>query len=320
MAGQCQVTKSSRRCAACRLAKCLSIGMDPDLIRKEDLTINRSKSTESVCDHSSHFIRHIFNIQNPPVTPANPSWSSNEWNIISNIVHAFETFDPTKDIRRQIEQVTSAASSIQFDLAQSCQIISSYSNAFQLFISSIPDFQVLSVAEQRSLFRRNFFGLLAFGGIFLMGQSGIFDSMENAMALQPLYGIEMFQRLQTLHGQFHFDPVLVKLFLVALAFSSSCDTKYSHENETSDDFLVGTFRLYGSQNVYIELMWKYLIHRYEYYQSIQRFSSLIHQFLNAWNLFMDIYRNNSLFQQLIDQIEQTFLTNEQTRVPLWGKR
>ena len=234
-------------------------------------------------------------------------------------MHAFETFDSSKEIRQQIELATSTASSIPLDLTQSCQIISSFSNSFQLFISSIPDFQVFAASEQRSLLRRNFFGLLAFGGIYLMGQSGIFDSVENTMALQPLYGIEMFQRIQTLYAELDFDPVLVKLFLVALAFSSSCYAKHSQDNEPQDDFLSGTFRLYGSQNVYIELIWKYLIHRYGYHQSVKRFSSLIHRLLNALNLSIEIYQTNSHFQQLIDQIEQAFIINEQIHVPLWGK-
>jgi hypothetical protein len=45
------VTKSTRRyCTACRLAKCISVGMSSDLIRKEDLTGTKRKFTQSQSD------------------------------------------------------------------------------------------------------------------------------------------------------------------------------------------------------------------------------------------------------------------------------
>jgi hypothetical protein len=43
--GQCEVNMLTRKfCAPFRLMKCLSIGMTPDLIRKEDLTGKKRKS------------------------------------------------------------------------------------------------------------------------------------------------------------------------------------------------------------------------------------------------------------------------------------
>jgi hypothetical protein len=42
-----------RHCTACRLAKCLDVGMSPDLIRKEDLGGTKRKSTES---HSQELV------------------------------------------------------------------------------------------------------------------------------------------------------------------------------------------------------------------------------------------------------------------------
>jgi hypothetical protein len=42
-----------RQCTACRRAKCLAVGMSPDLIRKEDLGGTKRKSSES---HSPELI------------------------------------------------------------------------------------------------------------------------------------------------------------------------------------------------------------------------------------------------------------------------
>jgi len=45
--GLCEITKSTRKhCTACRLAKCLAIGMSPELIRKEDLSQRKRKTPD----------------------------------------------------------------------------------------------------------------------------------------------------------------------------------------------------------------------------------------------------------------------------------
>lgn len=53
--GQCEITKLSRKqCTACRLAKCLAIGMSPELIRKEDLSQRKRKTPD---DSQSDMVR-----------------------------------------------------------------------------------------------------------------------------------------------------------------------------------------------------------------------------------------------------------------------
>ncbi|CAF5141477.1 unnamed protein product, partial [Rotaria sp. Silwood1] len=49
--GDCEVNMLTRKvCKPCRLAKCLAVGMCPDLIRKVDLTREKQKSTKSKID------------------------------------------------------------------------------------------------------------------------------------------------------------------------------------------------------------------------------------------------------------------------------
>ncbi len=249
--------------------------------------------------------------------------NNSERNIISNVVHAFDTFSPVTDIRRTIEIINTSASNFQFDLSQSIRMISSFLNSLQLFISSTPDFKVLTPSEQWSLLQRNMLGLLSIGGIYLMRESGIFDKPENEMAVLPLYGNEVIQRVKNLSIQLDYDPIVIKLILVALGFSSNCFTKHHRGNIDKDSLLLGTFRLFGSQNVYVELIWKYLIHRYNYNESVQRFSILIKRLLDTLKLSIEIYENNQIFQTFIDdnieQVEQSPLINDKTIIPLWGK-
>ena len=94
---------------------------------------------------------------------------------------------------------------------------------------------------------------------------------ENERAVLPLYGNEVVQQVKMLSTQLDRDPISIKLMLLALAFSSNCFIRQHRRNMDRDSLLLGTFRLFGSQNVYVELIWKYLIHQYNYDEAVQRF-------------------------------------------------
>jgi hypothetical protein len=243
--------------------------------------------------------------------------------MISNVLHAFETYSPIPEIRRAIESVNTSASISQYDVPQSLKMISTFSNSLQLFISSTPDFQILTTAEQWSLFQRNMFGLLSIGAIYLMREAGIFNKPENEMTVLPLYGSELLQKAKIISTQLDCDPTVIKLTLVALAFSSNSFIKHNRGQMDRDSLLLGTYRLFGSQNVYVELIWKYLIHRYNFNESVQRFSILIKRLLDTLKFSIEIYENNQIFQSFIDdtveQVEQSPIINEKTIIPLWGK-
>ncbi|CAF3219982.1 unnamed protein product [Rotaria sp. Silwood2] len=290
--GDCEVNMLTRKvCQACRLAKCLAVGMKSDLIRKADLTREKQKSGKSKTEEIAVVaIPQQSALDRPP--DGDLFLNASDWTLISNIVHAFDTFSPVSEVRRTIENSTTSASNIQYDISQSLNLMSSFYNSLQSFISSTPDFKVLTLDEQRSLFQRNMLGLLCVGGMYLMRESGIFDKPENESVMLPLYGIEVTQQARLICRQLNFDPVLIKVMLVALAFSSNCYMIHNRGNIDKDSLLLGTFRLLGSQNVYVELTWKYLLHTYGYNIAVQTFSKLIKQLLDTLALAIDMYTNN----------------------------
>jgi hypothetical protein len=249
--------------------------------------------------------------------------SGSDRTLISNVMHAFDTFSPISEVRRTIETLNKSASNLPYGVSQSLDLISSFYNSLKLFISSTPDFQVLTSAEQCSLYQRNMLGVLCIGGMYFMRESGIFDQPENEMVILPLYGTELIQQAKVICQQLNCDPVLFKLMLIALAFSSNCYMIDNRGRIDRDSLLSGTFRLFGSQNVYVELMWKYLMHTYGYNNSVRRLSTLVKQLLHILKFSIDMYENNQIHQTFIDgRIEQTetcLVVDDKSTVPLWGK-
>lgn len=268
--------------------------MSPDLIRKEDLTIQKRKSTKI----SSDEIRDEF--------------TTSEKTLISNIRHAFERFSPIESIRNRLLNLTSS-----IDVLFVNELISSCYRSLHLFIRSIPDFQVLTFEEQTSLFQRNLFGVLFFGSLFLLRQSGLFQHSNSNEILLQLYGNESIESTKSIAEQMTSDSMTFQLLIIASIFSSN--SHFLSTNFNRDSLLFGTFRLFGSQNAYVELLWKYLIEKSSnYFHAVQLYSNLIRQFLDALRLAETIYVQNRIHQTSIDKIlEQN--ENVQQRVPLWGK-
>ena len=260
-----------------------------------------------------------------PLLPRPDTLTASERTLISNVVHAFDAYSPVEGIRHRFDQYPfTTDADRQFDVAQSLELISSFYHSLHLFISSTPDFQILTSSEQCSLFQRNMLGLFAMGSMYMMHETGIFDRPEHMQVLLPLYGDEALQRAKIICDQMNSDPVVLKLLLVALAFSSSCFMLDHRSTNERDSLLLGTFRLLGSQNVYIELMWKYLVDTYTYSDAVQRFSTLVRQLLETLRFSLDVYEQNDVYRTFINEtlgrMESSTIKRDQVEVPLWGRK
>ena len=191
------------------------------------------------------------------------------------------------------------------------------------FIGSIADFQVLTVAEKSSLYQRNLHGVLNICATFLLRMAGMFDSPANSHLIISVYGLDVFERTKRIGLQLDDDLVVFKLMMVTLAFSANCYMVEIKEDNLNDRLLLGTFRLWGSQNVYAELLWSYLTYRYNYYEAALRFARMIKALLDLLKISGDVHHENDLHQQFVEEItvltEQALVITENELVPVWGK-
>lgn len=82
------------------------------------------------------------------------------------------------------------------------------------------------------------------------------------------------------------DPIVTRLWLVVLFFSSSLYTYYDPSNNKGK-----MKKSYSSTNIesaYVTLLWKYLLHRHGLADAVRIFSNLIHVFLQIIRVGIDI--------------------------------
>ncbi|UJR32094.1 hypothetical protein I4U23_019562 [Adineta vaga] len=324
--GFCPITIGTRKyCTACRLKKCLAIGMRSDLIRKEDF-YEKYRSSKK-CQRqlaSKEFVTFSQPCSLDLLSTDRSILTSTNWRLLSNIVHAFDTYSCvpiTKDI---VKLVDNTFPNKEHDIRNSLNIMTIIYISLQSFIECIADFRVMTSEEQSSLFQRNMQGLLAFYCVTSFREAGIFYNRYSENALIPLYGFDNVQRTKYISTLLDYDLTLVKLMLTILTFSSNCYMVTTEQLASQDSLLCGTFRLFGSQNVYVELLWRYMLYKYDFFQAVQRLNALVKVALDALTLSSNIYESNKVHQDFADEItlqtEFSLNLNTTEDTPLWGKK
>ncbi len=246
-----------------------------------------------------------------------------EWTMLSNILRAYDTYSIVSQVCQTIDNLSTLPVETQLNEIKPLEIVSQIFTSIQLFISSLPDFRILTINEQISLFQRNLYSTIGFYCTLFFRNTGIFHNDKFMEAFTTIYGSEMMLLAKNVDERLDPDSTLIKLILIIFAFSSNGFILNKHGNMERDSLLFGTFRLFGSQNVYLELLWKYMTYRYGYNESVLRLSRLIQIYLCILKKLAIINENNEAHQNLVDdiieKIKRSITNNENEQNPLWGK-
>ncbi|CAF0729180.1 unnamed protein product [Adineta steineri] len=330
----CEINMQTRHtCTACRLAKCFMMGMSSDLIRKEDtkkLKRTSSLKQNSTTDQSTsqditvHTVLQIVTSNTSNILHSDQSSHfDSQWTLLSNIVHSHDTFSTMSQMLITVNSLPALSGEAHSIVINPIEIINQMCISMQSFISSSPDFRILTLSEQTSLFERNLHCVIAFYSTLFFRHTGILRIPEYLNAFITIYGSDIMLSLRHTSEQLDPDPTLIKIILIILAFSSNCLIVNTNKTMERDSLLDGTFRLLGSQNVYVELLWKYLISKYGYDESALRFTRLIQIFLCVIKKLAIVYTNNAIHRKILDGVtartKQILANNENDRTLLWGK-
>jgi hypothetical protein len=190
------------------------------------------------------------------------------------------------------------------------------------FINSTPDFQILTVTDQCSLFQRNLNGIVNLYSVVVFRDAGVINNFHCVKSFASIYGLELMVEALRINKQLDVDLKIIELMLLILAFSSNCSIVNFQQEIHNDSLLSGTHRLLGSQNVYVEVLWKYTTFHYGYYNSALRFARLIKLSLDLIKYSANAYINNTIYHNLVNdfnrKMKQFLIDNQNEQVQLWG--
>jgi hypothetical protein len=222
-----------------------------------------------------------------------------------------------------LKNISSSPSELCFEVNDALETIGTIYSSIQSFVSSTPDFQVLTINEQQSLFERNLHGIGSFYSNLIYRETGLLDNSKCYQSYIEAYGWETMNDSNRLVNRSYIDSTLFKLMLIIIAFSSNCFIVDVHENIQNDSLIFGTFRLYGSQNVYVELLWKYMLYRYGFNGAVHHFNQLIKHILDMIELAGNVYKNHQIHHDFVDEVvektKEQLIISQNEPIVLWGK-
>lgn len=144
------------------------------------------------------------------------------------------------------------------------------------FYKVIPEFNALAIEDKIRLIRSQF------GVVNNINEAIVHPGISNNLVVssQNIYGPYITQRLlKSIHriAPFASDPIVLKLLLIVVAFSSgNCRNRSDCE---MDQICNDTLSIYLAQNVYIELLWKYVVSQSSTQLDAVKFFNKLVQFL-----------------------------------------
>jgi hypothetical protein len=169
-------------------------------------------------------------------------------------------------------------------------------------------------SDDRSIFLRNLTdNITCLGMAFTLSCTRLFHSRSFINISINLYGENFISTIQRILKFIDPDIILDKLTISLFAFSNNMSLFTSPI--TIKPF--NTLAIFRIQNIYVELTWKYLVYKYGFIQSIQRFNNLIQCLLAATMTVSNaqtIDKHTYDLQSLIEQIELTLVLDDIERV------
>ena len=182
------------------------------------------------------------------------------------------------------------------------EFIDELSPIFQIFIEylkHIPEFVRLIIDDKIRLIKNHI------GTVLNINESLMYSLTSTNLILTwtNIFGSDIAELLLKRHQitqQYTFDPIILKLILIILVFSggNSRYIQYIDLNSICND----TLSIFAAQNIYVELLWKYILsHSSNELEAVKFLNRLMMCLLYAQNIGMYI---DEYIHSLKDEIKQ----------------
>ncbi|CAF3629428.1 unnamed protein product [Rotaria sp. Silwood1] len=273
---KCEITIATRRhCSACRLNKCFRQGMKKELIRS--LTaIGRAKSGMMINSHCHQ--QQLSRLTTMDFIPSNNQSTLvfDDWNLITNIRNAYEDYciEPFLASHETIPLIiTTQPYRSRVKIQRLIDLRQKYLNVIISFIKRILQYNKF-IESHYEYIKDNFRTLLSLNTSELMKSNVLkyFPWEYDRFLFESILTENFIQCLEKhiyIYETFApYDPLFIKLFLIILVLTCGISPVFKKIQYNSIDFSPCPKEIFRIQNYYLTLLWKYVIYRLGYYDSI----------------------------------------------------
>ena len=234
-------------------------------------------------------------------------FNSDQWIHISNLIHSYDEHCALPVAQTYMKELDSLPLKLQFkvDLNKTLQLIKTFYDAVEPFIRSNHDFTSLPIRDRSIVLHGGIDNVSCLSGGFIVRQSGLITNAVFRQGLEKIYGTIPFNLSLTMVSLIDQDINLVKLTLALFTFCTSNCTIFN-ENVPLE-YITSYQAFLRIQNMYAELIWKYLLYKYTFVQAVIRFNHLVQCLIVALTIrthLQTVPSHTDVVDSLIQKIEQ----------------
>ena len=228
-----------------------------------------------------------------------------QWNYIFNITHCYEEYHSLSFAHQTIDEQQKLPLKRRFKGNTIEQIMQSFASNVQHLYTKNADFLSLPSSTRSALLRRTMLPVASLSCCFLAQTSQLLSNSAFFQTMEVTYGSASSRHCQLTAERLDRDVVFVKLIMSLLIFSTfDCSTDPARDQHID---LVDVKSIIQQQDRYIELTWRYLIHRYDDQQAVRCFSNLLRALFTMQSSLTSI--ESERYSQMIDHLVQQTQTS-----------
>ncbi len=231
--------------------------------------------------------------------------TSDQWNLLSNLSHCYDEHSGLSMSEQFMAEQNFLPPKMRFKKTLMIEFIQRTLHESQFLYRSNQDFLSLSMDDRSCLLHNTLKHVGSLSSNFIIYKVQLMNCPTYFDTIGSISHPSIIPAAKRVADRLDFDMIIMKLFLAILSVSTINYTVYSYSPPVNISNIKQVLRI---QNTYIELLWKYLLYKYNFVGAVKCLSELIRCFFaihNAAVVTHDIQWLTDTIQSLVQQTEQT---------------
>ncbi len=228
--------------------------------------------------------------------------NAEQWNLLSNLVHCFDEHSGYSLVERFIQEQDALPPKLRSKYSYVKDFFTSMKAKVQLVFEKNRDFLSLSSHERITLLRTTAEYTSTIGGMFLIRQARLFDDPSFYESSEMLFRPTATAFFKCVIDKLDPDDTFIKLILSILSFSTVNYTVYTKFDPTN---MINVKAILPTHDMYTELAWRYVLHKYGHDQAVIRFSNLLRCLFFLNNAIVEAHESKEFTEMIVTIIQQT---------------
>lgn len=236
------------------------------------------------------------------------SLNGDEWNLLSNLISAYENENPSNSVRLILKKNSSLPLKVRSKRSMAFEVITTFFTAVEPIVKRTFIFRQCPSNIRRIVVENNLSSAGAFVAMISAIESNAFDDEMYISACKQIYGARHIDENARVLRRFDSNHGLLKMIFFILAFANNSSIVAFDQKQIVPSGLQNQFLL-RIQNSLTTILWKYFIYHFGFYQAAIRFSNIIKSYLDVLRLLNETKSDEhwKMVDNIVDQFSQTMI-------------